>query len=110
MNEEPKSVFGQVDQDAMIARLEQAAADEAETTFFDRALEQADPSAAAVFAAGVEALGGLAAPAVGASVRPTVAVPRAPDEPVRLSGPLADDPRAARAFILFGPRAVHRVS
>lgn len=102
------SVFGQVDQESVISRLDQASEDEAETTFFDAALRRAHPDAERVFRTGVQVMGGMAPaatpgsevatePGIGGSLRPVAYV-----------GAIADDPRARRAFILHGPAGVLR--
>lgn len=108
-----KSVFGQVDQAEMIRRLVEAAPDETETAFFDEALAEPQPAATERLVAGIEALSGttVAMPAsssVGAGPAILPAHPVEPLPPVPVHGRIADDPDAARAFIMFGPAGVTR--
>lgn len=112
--ESKASVFGQVDQAEMIARLEQAPADETETDFFQGALAAPQPQAARALAEGIRAFTGTepraAAPAPVASEEPGIVVQEAAQVggPVTVVGRIGDDPAAKRAFILFGPAGVHR--
>ncbi len=103
-----RSVFGRVDQDSVISRLDQAPQDEAETSFFERALKERDAAADRVFEDGVLVMGGRTQPS-----RPGLAapVPSGPGEfsgPVEYAGTVADDVRARRSFILHGPAGVRR--
>ena len=105
-----ESVFGKVDQEAVISRLEDAAEDDAETSFFDRALSQPQPDAGRVFQAGVEVMGGLV-PAEPSDGRrgPSLAGGRT-WQSVSYTGRIADDPVARRSFILHGPAGVARTA
>lgn len=108
-----KSVFGQVDQAEMIRRLVEAAPDETETAFFDDALAEPQPQATERLVAGIQALSGTTVtmpastvPAAGPEILRAHPVEPLPAVPVH--GRIADDPDAAKAFIMFGPAGVSR--
>ena len=106
-----RSVFADVDQDEMIRRLSQAAADEVETTFFDEALQQPDTDASAHLEAGIRAFTGVevSVPAASRTVEaPSGLRPPSASAPVVVDGPIGEDPAALRAFVLFGPAGVAR--
>lgn len=105
-----ESVFGKVDQEAVISRLENAAEDDAETSFFDRALTRAQPDADRVFQAGVEVMGGLAPAEPSDGSKAASPAGGGTWQSVSYTGRIADDPVARRSFILHGPAGVTRTA
>lgn len=107
-----RSVFAEVDQEEMIRRLSQAAADEVETTFFDETLREPDADGGAHLQAGIRAFTGVDVTVPGSGPRdPQESVGlRAPQRqaPIVVEGPISDEPSAVRAFILFGPVGIVR--
>ena len=90
-----RSVFGPVDQEAMISRIEESPDDDTETGFFD--MEKTASSDA--LDSGIRVFSGDATP-------PPAGVPH--DARVLVAGDIAADPAARRAFILHGPSGVRR--
>lgn len=97
---ERPSVFGEVDQDAMIARIEASTADEESSHFLRPLLDSAHQDSDRSFDSGVRVLGG--------DTPPVAAPPGVPEAPVLIRGELAADPRAVRAFIISGPAGITR--
>lgn len=110
--EAPKSVFANVDQDAMISRLETADVDEEGTHFLAELVGGPREGADVAFDAGVRVLGGDVTRTEGSDEAerpaPELALPVAPSAPVTVVGSIADDPQARRAFIMFGPAGISR--
>ena len=114
MSEQRRSVFGAVDQEEMVKRLEQAPDGDIEAM-----LPQATSANPAVLA-GIEAfVDSTAAPAGADASEPPEFAPQptriagavAPKVPaVEFRGRLVDDLAASRSFVLYGPAGVRRLS
>lgn len=99
---EKRSVFGNVDQDAMIARIEESTSDEQDSHFLRPLLQAPHQESDRTFDSGIRVLGGDVGP--DGPMRESAGI----DGPVPVRGELAADPRAARAFVIAGPAGVMR--
>lgn len=106
------SVFGYVDQDELIARIDAVADDDLTSDFFGDSIQEVEDAATRIFDIGIQTVTEAGEPARGG----TFGTPRTgtgvatstPAGPVTVCGELEDDTAARRAFILGGPAAIHR--
>jgi hypothetical protein len=101
------SVFAPVNQDDMIARLDQVSDDDLSSTFFADSMQEVEDAATNVFDIGIRTLTQDDAPATRAgsfgAPGPAAAAPIQPA--LQSPGTLAHDADRQRAFILGGPAA-----
>jgi hypothetical protein len=108
------SVFGAVNQDDMIARIDSTSEDDLSSAFFGDSIQDVEDAAVRMFDIGVRTMteesDQSSGAAFGSSATPASRVPSfraAPERPVvRGAGALAGDPAARAAFILGGPLAL----
>lgn len=107
---EQPSVFGAVDQEAIIAKLDTNEDDDLGSDFFGDSIAEVEDAAVRMFDVGIRTITQdgpppSTGPAFGATV-PQAAPAGAEPDAVTVAGHLADDPVARAAFILGGPAAL----
>ena len=105
----PASVFGKVDQDEIIARIDDVQDDDLDSTFFGDSIQEVEDAATRAFDIGIRTLTNepqpAGAPAFDAPPPPQMPMPdQGGGSTEIISGAaLKQDERARRAFILGGP-------
>jgi hypothetical protein len=110
------SVFGTVNQDDMIARIDSTAEDDLSSAFFGDSIQEVEDAAVRMFDIGIRTItddparpssAAFGTPPPPASSGRAARVPSAVEQPVAASvdGPF-EDPRTRAAFILGGPDAL----
>jgi hypothetical protein len=114
MSAERRSVFGGVDQGAIIKRLAEAPSDDPEAMVSYEPTTHTNPAILAgihAFADAREQRGEADTPEAGDApgpIGPSARLARGPVTPVDYRGSLVNDVTARRSFILYGPAGVRR--
>jgi hypothetical protein len=110
-------VFGTVDQNDMIARIDSTAEDDLSSAFFGDSIQEVEDAAVRMFDIGIRTITDDPARSSSASfgTPPAAAAVGAPRVPVSTEQPVAagadghfEDPAVRAAFILGGPDAIRR--